>query len=45
MIDTLLISKAKKKSTLIEEIDVSWREYVRKLKEGLLSVPFQGNYP
>lgn len=44
MIDTLLINKAKKKSGLIEEIDVSWREYVRKLKEGLFSVPFQGSY-
>jgi len=45
MIDTELITKAKKKSTLIEEIDFSWREYIRRLKEGLFRVPFKGNYP
>ncbi len=44
MIDTELINKAKKKSGLIEQIDVSWREFVRKLKESLFTVPFQGNY-
>ena len=44
MIDTELINKAKRKSNLIEEIDASWREFVRKLKEGLFSIPFEGNY-
>jgi len=44
MIDTLLISKAKKKSTLIEEIDVSWREFVDRLKENTFSIPFKGEY-
>ena len=30
MIDTELITKAKKKSGLIEKIDASWREFVER---------------
>ena len=44
MIDTKLITKAKKKSGLIEKIDSSWREFVERLKEGTFSVPFKGEY-
>lgn len=44
MIDTLLISKAKKKSGLIEKIDASWREFVDRLKENTFSIPFKGEY-
>lgn len=44
MIDTQLISKAKKKSTLIERIDASWREFVDRLKDNTFSVPFKGEY-
>ena len=44
MIDTKLITKAKKKSGLIEKIDSSWREFVERLKEGIFSVPFKGEY-
>ncbi len=44
MIDTELIIKAKKKSTLIEKIDASWREFTEGLKEGIFTVPFTGGY-
>ena len=44
MIDTKLITKAKKKSGLIEKIDSSWREFVERLKEGIFSIPFKGEY-
>lgn len=44
MIDTQLISKAKKKSGLIEQIDASWREFVNRLKDDIFSVPFKGEY-
>jgi len=44
MIDTELIIKAKKKSTLIEKIDESWREFVQSLKQGIFTVPFTGGY-
>jgi hypothetical protein len=44
MIDTELIVKAKKKSTLIEKIDTSWREFTGSLKEGIFTVPFTGGY-
>ena len=44
MIDTELVNKAKKKSTLIEKIDASWREFVEGLKEGIFTVPFTGGY-
>lgn len=44
MIDTLLVNKAKKKSGLIERIDVSWREFVTRLKEDIFSIPFKGEY-
>ena len=44
MIDTLLVSKAKKKSGLIEKIDASWREFVDRLKESTFSIPFKGEY-
>lgn len=44
MIDTELITKAKKKSGLIERIDVSWREFVDRLKENTFSIPFKGEY-
>ena len=44
MIDTELIVKAKKKSTLIEKIDASWREFTEGLKEGIFTVPFTGGY-
>ena len=44
MIDTKLITKAKKKSGLIEKIDSSWREFVERLKEGICSIPFKGEY-
>jgi len=44
MIDTLLVSKAKKKSGLIEQIDASWREFVDRLKDNTFSVPFKGEY-
>jgi len=44
MIDTLLVSKAKKKSGLIERIDASWREFVDRLKESTFSIPFKGEY-
>ena len=44
MIDTELITKAKKKSSLIEKIDVSWREFVEGLKEGTFTFPFKGGY-
>lgn len=44
MIDTLLVSKAKKKSGLIEKIDASWREFVDRLKENTFSIPFKGEY-
>ena len=44
MIDTELISKAKKKSGLIEQIDTSWREFTEGLKEGIFTVPFTGGY-
>lgn len=44
MIDTVLVSKAKKKSGLIEKIDASWREFVDRLKESTFSVPFKGEY-
>ena len=44
MIDEKLITKAKKKSGLIEKIDASWREFVERLKEGVFSVPFKGEY-
>jgi len=44
MIDTELVSKAKKKSGLIERIDASWREFVDRLKESTFSIPFKGKY-
>ncbi|RJP30022.1 MAG: hypothetical protein C4533_00150 [Candidatus Omnitrophota bacterium] len=44
MIDTELIIRAKKKSTLIEKIDESWREFTQSLKEGIFTVPFTGGY-
>jgi hypothetical protein len=44
MIDTELISKAKKKSGLIEQIDAAWREFVNRLKENTFSIPFKGEY-
>lgn len=44
MIDTELISKAKKKSGLIEQIDASWREFVDRLKDNTFRVPFKGEY-
>jgi len=44
MIDTELVNKAKKKSGLIERIDVSWREFVDRLKENIFSIPFKGEY-
>ncbi len=44
MIDTILISKAKVKSKIIEKIDSSWREFVDGLKAGIFTVPFQGEY-
>jgi len=44
MIDTELISKAKKKSGLIEQIDASWREFVDRLKDNTFSIPFRGEY-
>lgn len=44
MMDTELIVKAKKKSTLIEKIDTSWREFVKGLKEGIFTIPFAGGY-
>ena len=42
MIDEKLITKAKKKSSLLEHIDSSWREFVERLKEGTFLVPFKG---
>lgn len=44
MIDTEFVNKAKKKSGLIERIDVSWREFVDRLKENIFSIPFKGEY-
>jgi len=44
MIDTELVTKAKKKSGLIERIDASWREFVDRLKENTFSIPFKGEY-
>lgn len=44
MIDTLLISKAKNKSGLLEQIDASWREFVARLKDNNFSIPFRGEY-
>ena len=44
MIDTMLISKAKVKSKIIEKIDSSWQEFVDRLKAGIFTVPFQGEY-
>ena len=44
MIDEKLITKAKKKSSLLEQIDSSWREFVERLKEGTFSIPFKGEY-
>jgi hypothetical protein len=44
MIDTELVNKAKKKSGLIEQIDVAWREFVNRLKENTFSIPFKGEY-
>ncbi len=44
MIDMELITRAKKKSNLIEKIDESWREFVRDLKGNLFTVPFTGDY-
>ena len=44
MIDEKLITKAKKKSSLLEHIDSSWREFVERLKEGTFSLPFKGEY-
>jgi hypothetical protein len=44
MIDTELITRAKKKSNLIEKIDESWRDFVQGLKENLFTVPFAGDY-
>jgi len=44
MIDTILISKAKVKSKIIEKIDSSWREFVDGLKAGIFTVPFKGEY-
>ena len=44
MIDTELIVKAKKKSTLIEKTDASWREFTEGLKAGIFTVPFTGGY-
>ena len=44
MIDEKLINKAKKKSSLLEHIDSSWREFVERLKEGTFLVPFKGEY-
>ena len=42
MIDEKLITKAKKKSSLLEHIDSSWREFVERIKEGTFTVPFKG---
>ena len=44
MIDEKLITKAKKKSSLLEHIDSSWREFVERMKEGTFTVPFKGEY-
>ncbi len=44
MIDIKLVNKAKKKSKAIEIIDNSWREHVKKLKESIYKLPFQGVY-
>lgn len=44
MIDTELVSKAKKKSGLIEQIDAAWREFVNRLRENTFSIPFKGEY-
>jgi len=44
MIDTKLVNKAKKKSGLIEKIDSSWREFVKRLEENTFQIPFKGEY-
>jgi len=44
MIDVKLVSKAKEASSVINAIDLSWRNYVESLKETIVSLPFQGNY-
>jgi hypothetical protein len=39
-----MITRAKKKSNLIEKIDESWRDFVRDLKGSMFTVPFPGDY-
>jgi len=44
MIDTELIDKAEEKSSVIETIDHSWRDFVNDLKQGIFTIPFKGAY-
>lgn len=44
MIDIKLINQAQRTSEVIEIIDLSWRNYVRNLKEDVFTIPFKGNY-
>ncbi len=44
MMDVKLISKAEEKSKTIEQIDFSWRAFVRSLKENNFTIPFKGSY-
>ena len=44
MTDTLLISRAKQKSPLIEKIDSSWREFTGRIRENTFRIPFKGSY-
>ena len=44
MIDKKLIKQAQKRSEEIEIIDLSWRSYIRDVKEQIFTIPFTGNY-
>jgi len=43
-IDQKLIKQAEGSSPAIAQIDISWKTYVRKVKENIFKLPFPGNY-
>lgn len=44
MIDTMLIDKAVEKSSKIEIIDYSWRDYLKTIQKSMFRLPFPGEY-
>lgn len=43
-IDVKLVEKAKPTNRIIEEIDFSWREYIKRDKQNIVKLPFKDTY-